>query len=114
HAAVELERPAMTPQERRRRYQRAPDARWLGGRTIVEQIVFVEADDDEVRFERLADLEQLFELLPRVVAGNRRVPHLPVHVGVPRLQLLLEQIGIGVLINRSVSERHRVAEAETP
>src|SRR5262249_47556276 len=66
-------------------------------RIVLDEIVLEETDDDEVGRKAWTDLEELREFLTRVVAGDRGVPHLPVDIGTPRLQLSFEQIRVRVL-----------------
>ena len=104
----------MAPQPGGRLALQQPSARHGRRLGVVENVIVVEPDDHQIRPIRRAEAQQRRQFLARVVARHAKIPHLPVNLGFPRLQSLLEQIGVRVLVDRTVAEGDRVAEHQNP
>jgi len=77
---------------------------------VVDDVVFVEPDNHEIRIEPRPEFEQLREFLAGVVARHSEIPDLPVDLRPPRFQALFEQERVRMFVDRTVAERHRIAQ----
>jgi len=107
---VELDRVDMPIEPRQHHAARLRERRRVAHRKVVDDVVFVEADNHQVRFERRPEFEQLREFLAGVVARHTEIPDLPVDVRPPRFQALFEQERVRMFVDRSVAECHRIAQ----
>jgi len=96
---VELDRVNMPIEPRQQHAARLRERRCIAHRKVVDDVVFVEADNHQVRFERRPEFEQLREFLAGVVARHAEIPNLPVDVRPPRFQALFEQERVRVLVD---------------
>ena len=111
---IQLDRVHVRVQERDRRTDQARSGRSWRDRKISNDVVLEKAHNHQIRLKCRADGQQLRQFLARVVPRHRSIPHLPVDIGTPRPQPLLEQIRIGVLVDRPMPERHRIAKHQDP
>ena len=81
----------MPIEPRQQHAARLRERRCVAHRKVVDDVVFVETDNHQVRLERGPEFEQMREFLAGVVARNTQIPYLPVDVRPPRFQALFEQ-----------------------
>src|SRR5206468_7273929 len=110
----ELDRVAVAVQGRQHGTRHARKAARLANAEIISDVVPEKPHHHEIRLERRADLKKLGQFLTRVVAGDRRVPDLPVDIRSPPAKPLLEKVRIRVLVDGAMPEGDRVAEDEDP